>query len=342
MTLRTRSLGFRQALRQYSPTIREETGEMNKKLLLIFILSLTGACAASQAVQKAQRRPMQKSSVVLRSPQQYQQRTTDGETKAGEQAAYDPKPRIDTVDPKAGKYAFKWIGYDGKEKIVEYQRADAIDAVVSASVSRTSEGRYLYVYRVSNLPSSPTYLSSFTVQNFAGDAKPVKGEGVYVGTMSSQIQVFAEGNWIRFADSYLGDSITPGKEVELRVESSAPPGLVGCRVTAGNLTLKGVGEHMPTELEDAMPGYDEWPEGYTIGPVSNLSSLSRKDGIEYLLGRLPLFEKLGWLTPGAREWYVQHLKQDSPDAALRRAESDVKAEQITSEVYGMLQAVTRE
>jgi len=316
---------------------------MNKKLLVIFILLLTCACTASQAVQKAQRRPMQKSSLVLKSPQQYAKRiTADSEGKAGEQAVYDPKPRIDAVDTKAGKYAFKWIGYDGKEKIVEYQRADAIDAVVSASVSRTSEGRYLYIYRVSNLPSSPTYLSSFTVQNFAGDAKPVKGADVYVGTMSSQIQVFAEGNWIRFADSYLGDSITPGKEVELRVESSAPPGLVGCRVTAGNLTLKGVGEHMPTELEDAMPGYDEWPEGYTVGPVSNLATLSRKDGIEYMLGKLPLFEKLGWLTPGAREWYAQHLKQDSPGAVLGRAERDVKAEQITTEMYGMLQAMRQE
>lgn len=315
---------------------------MNKKLLVIFILSLTGACVTSQAVQKAQRRPMQKSSVMLNSPQQYQKRTMDVETKAGEEATYDPKPRIDTIDPKAGKYAFKWIGFDGKEKVVEYQRADAIDAVVSASVSRTSEGRYLYVYRVSNLPSSPTYLSSFTVQNFAADVKPVKGEDVYVGTMSNQIQVFAQGNWIRFADSYLGDSITPGKEVELRVESSAPPGLVGCRVTAGNLTLKGVGEHMPTELEDAMPGYDEWPEGYTIGPVSNLSTLSRKDGIEYLLGRLPLFEKLGWMTGGAREWYAQHLKQESPGALLKRAESDVKAELITTEVYHMLQALRQE
>jgi hypothetical protein len=310
-----------------------------KKLLLILIVGLSAACTVSHALQKAQRRPLRKSSVVLTSPTEYAQRTKGGDSKGDEPANYDPKPRVDVVDARSGKYVFKWVGYDGKEKVVEYQRADAIDAVVSASVSRTAAGRYLYTYRISNLASSPTYLSSFTVQNFAIDARPLKAGGVYVGTMSSQIHVFAEGTWFRFADSYLGDKVTPGTEVELRVESSAPPGLVGCRVTAGDLTLKGVGEHMPSELEEVIPGYEEWPLGYTIGPASNMASLSQKAGVAYLLGNMPLFEELGWMSPGARRWYTKHLTPDGLEAALNRAESDLKSEQITTEVYGMLRAV---
>lgn len=308
------------------------------KLLLILILGLSSACAASQAVQKAQRRPMQKSDAVLKSPTEYVQRTVGTDEKTGAPKTYDPKPQVSPVDPKSGKYALKWIGYDGKEKVIEYQRADAIDAVVGASVSRTPEGRYLYTYVVKNLPSSPTYLSSFAVQNFADDAQPIKGDGVYVGKMSSLIAVFAEGTWIRFAGSYLGDSVTPGKEVELRVISSAPPGLVGCRITAGERTLKGVGEHMPTELENVMPGYEGWPKGYTIGPVSTLTSLSPKQRANYIVDRLPEFEKAGWITPDAREWYEKRLKQEDFGAVLRRAEEDLKSERITTEVYGILQA----
>jgi hypothetical protein len=309
------------------------------KLLIVFALSLPAACAVSQPQQKVQRRPLQKSDVVISSPTAYQQRTVGQDPKTNDPATYDPKPRVESVDAKSGKYVFKWIGYDGKEKVIEYQRADAIDAVVSASVSRTPTGEYLYTYRVSNLPSSPTYLSSFTVQNFAEDAKPIKGEGVYVGTMSNQIQVFSEGTWIRFADSYLGDAITPGKEVELRVVSSAPPGLVGCRVTAGNLTLKGAGEHMPTELEDAMPGYEEWPSGFTIGPVRRAPALSAGERSQHLLGQLAQFEKLGWMTAGARQWYEERLGSNDFKSVLKRLDEDLNSEQITSEVYNLLQAV---
>jgi hypothetical protein len=310
-----------------------------KKLLLILIVSLSAACTVTHAIQKAQRRPLRKSDVALKSPAEYAKRTTGSDAQTGEAAGYDPKPRVVVVDAKSGKYAFKWVGYDGREKVVEYQRADAIDAIVSAAVSRTAEGLYLYTYRLSNLASSPTYLSSFAVQTLAADARPVKPENVYVGTMSNQIHVFAEGTWFRFADSYLGETVTPGREVEVRVVSSAPPGLVGCRVTAGNLTLKGVGEHMPSELEDAIPGYEEWPRGYTIGPVSNLASLSRQQSVEYILGKLSLFEELGWMTQGARQWYAKHLATDSHEAMLKRAEIDLKSEQITTEIHAMLHAL---
>lgn len=77
------------------------------------------------------------------------------------------------MDAKAGKYAFKWIGVEGKEKTVIFQRADAIDVVVSATSSKTPEGQYLYTYSIENLPSSGTYLAGSTVQNFASDVKRI-------------------------------------------------------------------------------------------------------------------------------------------------------------------------
>lgn len=104
-------------------------------------------------------------------------RTLGRDPETGEDVTCDPKPRVEVLDAVAGKYVFKWVGYDGEEKAVEYQRADAIDAVVGASVSKTPAGLYLYTYRVSNLPSSPTHLSSFTAQNFAADTSPVEFDG---------------------------------------------------------------------------------------------------------------------------------------------------------------------
>lgn len=343
------------------------------RLFWFLILLVPASCAVQRPAQqeasslKASRRPLQKSSAVLKSPTNYLKRTVGHDKKTGEDVTYDPKPRVEKLDGKAGTYALKWVGYDGKEKVVEYQRADAIDAVVSASVTKTPEGRYLYTYRISNLPSSPTYLSSFAVQNFAADARPVELNGhptndgdlrllsafrnspnrgqqrnledIHFGEMLNLIEGFREGKWIRMA--VLSDGalkVNPGQEIEMKLLSSAPPGLVGCRATAGDGMLKGAGEHMPTELEDAMPGYAEWPSGYTLGPDARLSSLSPKERAEYVLARLPLFEQLGWITPSARAWYEQRMKQGDPAGAASRAGQDLKSEQITTEVYAVLQA----
>jgi hypothetical protein len=343
------------------------------RLFLFLILLVPASCAVQRPARqgesslKASRRQLQKSSAVLKSPTNYLKRTIGHDEKTGEDVTYDPKPHVEKVDDKSGKYAFKWVGYDGKEKVVEYQRDDAIDAVVSASVSKTPEGRYLYTYRVSNLPSSPTYLSSFIVQNFAADTRPVEVNGqptndgdlrllsafrnspnrgqqrnlddMHFGEMTNLIEVFKEGTWIDI--SVLEDAsfkVNPGQEIEMKLLSSAPPGLVGCRATAGSSTLKGAGEHMPTELENVMPGYDAWPSGYTLGPDNRLASLPPAKRAEYVLARLPLFEQLGWVTPSARAWYEQRVKQGDLAGAASRAGQDLKSEQITTEVYALLQA----
>ncbi len=339
---------------------------MLKQLLLCLSLVMQVACAASTQSQKVQRLPLQKNRIVLNSPTQYEHREVRTDPQTGKPVTYDPKPRVELVDAGTGRYVFKWIGYDGKEKIVEYQRMDAIDIVVAASVSKTPEGEYLYSYTVKNLLSSGTYLSTFTLQNFASDVRPVEVNGkstniadirilklfreappddksrniagMIIGEMSEQIYLFREGNWIAFGvlESFT-PAVVPGQELELRLTSSAPPGIVGCRVAGGQLTLKGAGEHMPTELENVMSGYEEMPWGYTIGPIDNLKTLSPIDRTNYVFDRLPQFEQLGWMTADARKWYEKNIKRKSLEGLIDRAEQDLKAERITSEVFGLIQ-----
>src|SRR5205807_1342135 len=109
-----------------------------------------------------------------------------------------------------------------------------------------------------------------------------------------------EGSWIFFGSSYIRPSVSPGRSVELRLESLAPPGLVECKcsVTGGVFGMKGAGEEMPQELENILPGYEIWPRGYTV--VENLKSLSRTEHCKYLLERLSQFQSLGWMNSNAR------------------------------------------
>ena len=95
---------------------------------------------------------------------------------------------------------------------------------------------------------------------------------------------------------------------------------------------------MPTELEDVRPGYEALPRGYTIGPVDRLKDLSPTERAKYLIERLPQFENLGWITRSARQWYEANLMSDNIGEVFKRAEQDLKSEQITSEVFGMIWA----
>src|SRR5207302_2021855 len=96
---------------------------------------------------------------------------------------------------------------------------------------------------------------------------------------------------------------------------------------------------MPQELEDVLPGYKDWPSGYTIGPVDYLKSLAPSDHTKYLLERLPQFLKLGWMTAGTLRWYEQSLKGNNLDQVYKRAEEDLKTGKITTEVYDMIHAI---
>jgi len=314
------------------------------RLLLLLGLVVQVACTASTAVrqpERVKRMPLEKSNVKLKAPTRYEPRVASVNPQTNEPVYFDPKPQIVPVDEKAGKYAFKWIGYDGKEKTIIYQRADAIDAVVSASVERNSSEQYLYTYKIENLPSGGSQLSGFIVQNFAADVQPIKTRDGRVGRMSNDIQQFRDGNWIHYGPSYLKDEVTPGRSVELQILSSVPPGLVGCRIYGGEMTIKGAGEHMPTELENAMSGYEEWPKGFTIGPIDKLKASSPQEHAQYILSILPQAHKLGWITDSALRWYTEKLSVNDLAAVSERAAHDLKTEQITTEVFAMIEALRR-
>ena len=128
------------------------------RYFLIGILFLQIACSstaqqitADEQPIKAERKLFKKSSVVIKSPKNYDHR----ELANGK--GYDPKPRVVEIDKKAGKYELRWIGYDGKQKIIAYQRDDAIDALVEARIEKNSEGKFVFKYLVKNLPTSPTF-----------------------------------------------------------------------------------------------------------------------------------------------------------------------------------------
>lgn len=148
-----------------------------------------------------------------------------------------------------------------RKKSSPYQRSDALDGLVEAMSERT-DGKFVYRYLIRNFPASPAYLHGFIVQTFSGDIRDeyvrTGDENLHIGHMSKHIPQFSDGVWRRFAS--LGETkpkIEPGTNVEFQMVSSSPPGVVNCKAQAGDLTLKGVGEHMPSELEHSMPGFDE-------------------------------------------------------------------------------------
>jgi hypothetical protein len=311
--------------------------------LLVFTLATSRHDAQISGSQrrvapKLQRLPVQKKDITLRAPSRYEKRILRYDPNTGETIYYDPKPQVVAVNVESGKYALKWIGYDGNEKTVIYQRPDAIDAIVSATVSRLTSGKFLYTYKIEVLPSSGQQLSDFLVQTFAPDAKPLTDHSGFVGPMSHN-RTMSEGNWIFYGSSYFEPRVVPGRSVEVRLESSAPPGPVECSVTGGVFGTKGVGEDMPQELENVLPGYEIWPRCHTVGPVENLKSLSQNEHAKYLLERLSQFQRLGWMTRDARQTYTQSLQRNNLREVFNRAEQDLKNGSITSEVHDMIKTL---
>jgi len=313
------------------------------RYFLIGILFLQIACSstaqqitADEQPTKAERKLFQKSSVVIKSPKDYEHR----ETENGK--GYDPKPRVVEVDKKAGKYELRWIGYDGKEKVIAYQRYDAIDALVEARVEKNSDGKFVFKYLVKNLPTSPAYLGGFIVQTLTSEVKVNKLEDVYIGQMSDHIKEFKDGTWWAFAA--LGEilpKINPGKSIEFSLISSGLPGIVGCRARAGPAALKGVGEHMPFELEIATPGYESLATCYTIGPVDKLAEMNKAEKSKYVLDNLPKFQEAGWMTKDAALKYESILGKEDLAGALAQAKKDLEKEVITGEVLYIIEGLNQ-
>jgi hypothetical protein len=303
-------------------------------------LFLTSCLLAGMGQQRSigpSRVPLEKSQIALRSPVKYERRVIGQNPTTRESIYYDPKPQVVVLDPRTRKYGLRWIGYDGKEKTVIYQKPDGIDIVVSASVSQVGGGQFLYSYNVSNLKSSTQYLSTFALQNYSAKVNPTRTQGLYVGGITRNSREFKEGNWVGF--SVLSQDVSPGHNLEVSLRSASPPGLVECRV-AGVLGMKGVGEEMPQELENLLPGYEAWPHGYTIGPIDELMSRSRGERVKYLINLFPQLRKLGWVSPVVARWYEQNLKQGNFSEVVKHSEQDVNTGKITPEIRAMIQLVS--
>lgn len=307
-------------------------------ILVFVVLEILSGGSSQYAQTKVQRKPLEKHYREYKTPAKYARRDRGYDPRTGEMITYDHKPRVEVLDEKAGKYTFKWIGYDGKEKTVIFQRGDVLDVVVSASVTKASSQRYIYSYELRNLPSSATYLKRFLVQNFALDTKPVEGGAFLALEVSNAIYQFKEGHWLAFSDVSDHVQINPGQTVIVQLTSSAPPGIVECRASI-ETAMTAADEEMPSVLENLLPGYEDFPKGYTIGPVDGLKTQPLHERVKYLLEKLPQFPDLGWITADALVRYQQLLSNNDVTSVLNRLDQDLESEQITTELFAIIQAM---
>src|SRR2546425_11492203 len=155
------------------------------RILILIVLIICGAGFQDRKPEKIQRLPLQRSQFRFQRLMNYDKRILRYDPTKGEAVYYDPKPHVVVLDAKSGKYAFKWIGYDSKEKTVLVHRLDVIDAVISGSVVKGSASQqHVYVYKIQNLLSSPTYVSSVAIQTFSSDLKPINVNKQFAGVMS--------------------------------------------------------------------------------------------------------------------------------------------------------------
>ncbi len=322
-------------------------GNMTKLIhsLIASIILLQTACGTpSQQTDyqqaKAERKPFQRSSYVIRQPE----KQTSRELENGKLSRQ--KERVVVVDEKAGKYEFRWIGSDGKEKIVAYQRHDAIDAIVEASVDHSPDRNGVYKYRIRMLQTSPTYFRIFLVQTKASDAQPDKRQldnsKFMVGKQSNANPLFEDGVWWNYG--FIGsmeERFWGGESVEFQLSSKNPPGIVNYKAVGGEITTKGVGEEIPMVLENQIPIFEDMAWGYTIGPVEKLSGMSKPERAEYLLESLPKFQEAGWMSEGTAKNYEAILKREDLSGALMKAKKDLENEFITNEVFQIIEGLNQ-
>jgi hypothetical protein len=206
------------------PSFNSADMKLFASILVFVAVALFGGCSSQYAQTKVQRKPLEKHYREYKTPSKYERRDRGYDPRTGEMITYDHKPRVEVVDEKTGKYAFKWIGYDGKEKSVIFQRGDVLDAVVSGSITKVShDQQYSYTYQIQNLSSSATYLKSFLVQNFASDVVPDKSGEFLPLHVSNAIYQFRDGQWLSFSDVSDHVQINPGQSVTVHLTSAAPP-----------------------------------------------------------------------------------------------------------------------
>ena len=242
---------------------------------------------------------------------------------------------IRAIDLRAGIYELRWVGRDGAEKSVTYQRPDAIDVAVEARVA-WFRGRFEYSYTSRNMASSAETLAGVVIQTLADHVEPLASADTYVGRM--RVPLFTPGIWLRFARrSDSGDPVSPGRSFEFRLISAAPPGLVKCAAHGGPLTIAGVGEDIPAELVALLPGDGAWPTGYTVGPVDRLTSMSDAErAIQFLAWTPELVKQRVGYTPASSDGYRSILVADPRMSTLRgEIQRDEAVGLVTSEVAAL-------
>jgi hypothetical protein len=85
--------------------------------------------------------------------------------------------------------------------------------------------------------------------------------------------------------------------------------------------------------------YEDFPKGFTIGPIESLTTFSSQDKVKYFLEKLPQFRDVGWITEDAFRRYERQLKDNNLSAVLDGLDHDLTTEQIASEVFAMVQAL---
>jgi hypothetical protein len=300
------------------------------------VVLVTAAVVSAEAQQLPVRTPLERSDVALVSPTTYLKRTrTDPRT--GIAAEYDPQPRFVAVDSARGLYRMQWVGYDGKTKSILYERPDKLDAIVVADANRLPSGIYRYRFQIQVQSQSKQPLHHFVVQTFSSEAAPVKQPGVSAGTTNTRVGAFANGAWFMFsvARTLLPQS-GPGRTIAFEMDSKAPPGLVDCRASGVQGGLDGAGEEPPAELFDALPGYNAWLRGRTIGPTAALATQSRAQQLAQFREWLPQFERAGWLSATRRQHYDQIAARGDSRALMSDVASDLKNGTTTSEVAAIV------
>jgi hypothetical protein len=295
---------------------------------------LTGQASPPQTVARV---PLVRGDRRLETPARYDNRQrVDPQT--GRLLSYDPKPQVILIDSATGRYSLRWVGNDGVVKAVTYQRPDAINVIVSASAVRTQAGLYEYSYRVDN-PTTGEELSGFAVQAFSKSITPVPQANLHTGIMGPA--VFPLGQWTRFGpmDGFQPRPL-PGRAIVVQLRSPAWPGLVECRAHGGELATKGVGEELPFELERQLLGPLDWPRGFTIGPIDELSTLPRPARVEKILAWFPSIQSAGWITGSVRQKYERALRSGDT-SILSDLDADLGRNLITTEVVAILRPLAR-
>jgi len=303
---------------------------VKKYIALIACLTLT---AGSVTLGK-ERLPLQKGGIKIKTGALAVPPQLAGFDKSGNPIYRETQPEI--VDQGGGKYLLKWKGSRGEPLSAVYERSDMIDVVVEAAVSDDG-GQFEYRYKVRNLESSLQGLGGFAIQTFSRSVASKRDPRIYFGKMSNLIPGFREDQWFRFGILEDKMNVNPGHEVELIISSPDPPGLVECTADGARPLMKGAEEEMPEVFSANLPGYEIWPRGWTIGPDSRLTNLSRNGRVKYLQEHLPEMLRFGWIEDQQMmRWYVDNLKPEKISEVRSRAQEDFNRQQITSEVLALV------